>query len=152
PISKRGDEAGRLAQDFDAMAERLQSLVMDKEALLRDVSHEFRSPLARISVAVALAQRRAGEAAQGDLERIERETERLNELVGQVMTLTRLRTQTEPTRVPVVLSDIVAEVVADARFERAEADIRYTPTVVPAVLGDPTGLKSAFENVLRNAI
>lgn len=152
PSVRRHDEVGRLAKDFDAMAERLQMLVMDKEALLRDVSHEFRSPLARISVALALAQRRAGEAAAPDLARIEREVERLNELVGQVMTLTRLRTLDEPKRVPVLLSTIVEEVVADTRFERAEADIRYTPSVVPAVLGDPSGLKSAIENVVRNAV
>src|SRR5690606_6961 len=113
PLTRRRDEAGRLAQDFDAMAERLQQLVTDKEALLRDVSHEFRSPPARISVALALAQRRAGDAAHGDLVRIERETERLNELVGQVMTLARLRTTTDPTRVPVGLSDVVREVVED---------------------------------------
>src|SRR5690606_12690485 len=73
PFVRRRDEMGRLATDFDAMAERLQMLVMDKEALLRDVSHEFRSPLARISVALALAQRQAGEAAASDLARIERE-------------------------------------------------------------------------------
>jgi len=152
PSVRRADEMGQLARDFDAMADQLQMLVMQKEALLRDVSHEFRSPLARISVALALAQRRAGEAAAPDLARIEREVERLNELVGQVMTLTRLRTQTEPTRVPVLLSSIVEEVVADARFERAEADIRYTPSTVPAVLGDPSGLKSAIENVVRNAV
>jgi two-component system, OmpR family, sensor kinase len=152
PFSTRADEAGRLAKDFDKMAERLQSLVMDKETLLRDVSHEFRSPLARITVALALAQRRAGEAAQGDLERIERETERLNELVGQVMTLTRLRTETKPVRVPVMLADVVGEVIADARFEHPEADIRFTRESIPAVLGDPVGLKSAVENVVRNAV
>ena len=152
PVSKRRDEAGRLARDFDTMAERLQALVTDKEVLLRDVSHEFRSPLARIQVALALAQRRAGDAAQGDLARIQRETEQLNELVGQVMTLTRLRTETEPRQVPVVLPDLVDQVVADARFEHPHTDIRFTGTQVPAVLGDPAGLKSAIENVLRNAL
>lgn len=152
PFNQRRDEAGRLAHDFDKMAEQLQSLVMDKEALLRDVSHEFRSPLARISVAVALAQRRAGEAAQADLARIERETERLNDLVGQVMTLTRLRTETQPKRVPVNLTNIVDEIVADARFEHPGADIRLEDMPIPAVLGDPAGLKSAIENVVRNAL
>src|SRR5690606_21718159 len=152
PFNQRRDETGRLARDFDAMAEKLQWLVMNKEALLRDVSHEFRSPLARISVALALAQRRAGEAAQADLARIERETERLNELVGQVMTLTRLRTETEPKRVPVELGEIVAEIVDDARFEHPDADIRFESAAVPAVLGDPAGLKSAIENVVRNAV
>src|SRR5690606_38551452 len=72
--------------------------------------------------------------------------------VGQVMTLTRLRTQDEPKRVPVLLTSVVEEVVADTRFEHADADIRFTPAQVPAVLGDPSGLKSAIENVVRNAV
>lgn len=152
PFNARGDEAGRLARDFDTMAERLQSLVTDKEVLLRDVSHEFRSPLARIALALALAQRRAGDAALGDLERIERETERLNELVGQVMTLSRLRTETEPTRVPVALTELSREIVDDARFEHPDAEIVFEPSATPAVLGDPAGLKSAIENIVRNAL
>jgi signal transduction histidine kinase len=152
PINRRKDEAGRLARDFDAMAERLQALVMDKEALLRDVSHEFRSPLARIQVALALAERRSGEAALGDLARIEQETERLNELVEQVMTLTRLRTQTEPRREPVVVHELVNEIVADARFEHPEAHIECSTSSVPTILADRPGLRSAIENVLRNAL
>jgi two-component system sensor histidine kinase CpxA len=152
PINKRKDEAGRLARDFDAMAERLQALVTDKEALLRDVSHEFRSPLARIQVALALAERRAGEAALGDLARIEQETEKLNELVEQVMTLTRFRTQTEPRREPVVVHDLVKEIVEDARFEHPEAHIECSASGVPTILADRPGLRSAIENVLRNAL
>ena len=120
PFDRRKDEVGTLARDFDKMAERIQALVTDKETLLRDVSHELRSPLARIRVALALAQRRADAAAQPDLERIERDTEKLDELVGQVMTLTRLRTATEPRRDIVRLDTLVAEVVDDARFEHPE--------------------------------
>lgn len=152
PVNRRRDETGRLAQDFDKMAERLQALVTDKETLLRDVSHEFRSPLARIRVAVALAQRRAGDAAQQDLVRIEHETEKLDELVGQVMTLSRLRTATGPKQAPVVLSDLVTEVVEDARFEHPDAEIRLDASPAPAFLGDAAGLQSAVENVLRNAL
>ena len=123
PFNRRKDEVGTLARDFDAMAERLQALVTDKETLLRDVSHELRSPLARIRMALALAQRRADQAAQPDLARIEREAERLDALVGQVMTLTRLRTATEPRRELVNLETLVAEVVDDARFEHPQ-DLR----------------------------
>jgi two-component system sensor histidine kinase CpxA len=152
PFDRRKDEVGRLARDFDAMAERLQALVTDKETLLRDVSHEFRSPLARIRVALALAQRRAGEAAQVDLQRIEQEAERLDQLVGQVMTLARLRKDAEIPRKPIVLDQVLSEIVSDARFEHPEASVDYRPSPVPAVLGDPQGLKSAIENVVRNAI
>src|SRR5690606_15065456 len=111
PFNRRSDEVGTLARDFDAMAERIQALVTDKEALLRDVSHELRSPLARIRMALALAQRRADQTVQSDLARIEREAERLDGLVGQVMTLTRLRTATEPRRELLDLGAIVSEVV-----------------------------------------
>jgi two-component system sensor histidine kinase CpxA len=152
PFTRRKDEVGTLARDFDAMAERIQALVTDKETLLRDVSHELRSPLARIRVALALAQRRADRAAQPDLARIEREAERLDELVGQVMTLTRLRTATAPRREAVRLDSLVREVVDDARFEHPEAGIQYSSGGEVKVLGDPAGLKSAVENVVRNAL
>jgi two-component system OmpR family sensor kinase len=152
PFDRRKDEVGTLARDFDKMAERLQALVTDKETLLRDVSHELRSPLARIRVALALAQRRADTAAQPDLARIERETEKLDLLVGQVMTLTRLRTATQPRRDVVRLDTLVAEVVDDARFEHPEATVEYCATDEVQLLGDPAGLKSAVENVVRNAL
>jgi signal transduction histidine kinase len=152
PFDRRNDEVGTLARDFDRMAERLQALVTDKETLLRDVSHELRSPLARIRVALALAQRRADNAAQPDLARIEREAEKLDELVGQVMTLTRLRTATEPRRDVVRLDTLIAEVVDDARFEHPETTIEYCSGGEVQLLGDPAGLKSAVENVVRNAL
>jgi two-component system sensor histidine kinase CpxA len=152
PFNRRKDEVGTLARDFDAMAERIQALVIGKETLLRDVSHELRSPLARIRVALALAERRADKAAQPDLARIEREAERLDQLVGQVMTLTRLRTTTAPRRDVLRLDTLVADVVDDARFEHPEAEIVYASGRAVEMLGDADGLKSAVENVVRNAL
>jgi two-component system, OmpR family, sensor kinase len=152
PSTRRGDEVGTLARDFDAMAERIQELVTAKETLLRDVSHEFRSPLARIRMALALAERRAGEASRPDLARIEREAERLDALVGQVMTLTRLRTTDTPRRDVVRLDSVVGEVVDDARFECPDAKIEYAPAREVLLRGDSAGLKSAIENVVRNAL
>ena len=152
PFTRRGDEVGTLARDFDAMAERIQELVTSKETLLRDVSHEFRSPLARIRMALALAERRAGEASRPDLARIEREAERLDKLVGQVMTLTRLRTTDTPRRDVVRLDTLVGEVVDDARFEYPDATIEYTGKNAVSLRGDADGLKSAIENVVRNAL
>jgi two-component system sensor histidine kinase CpxA len=152
PFNRRRDEVGTLARDFDAMAERIQALVTAKETLLRDVSHELRSPLARIRVALALAQRRAGEKSQPDLARIEREAERLDALVGQVMTLTRLRTSSAPLRNLVRLDSLVAEVVDDARYEHREAKIELSNAGEVTLLGDAEGLKSAVENVVRNAL
>jgi signal transduction histidine kinase len=152
PFTNRSDEVGTLARDFDAMAERLQELVTAKETLLRDVSHELRSPLARMRMALALAQRNAGDESQPNLTRIEREAERLDALVGQIMTLTRLRTTAAPRRDPVQLTELVAEVVDDARYEYPEATIELAAPAAVEVYGEADGLKSAIENVLRNAL
>jgi two-component system sensor histidine kinase CpxA len=152
PFNRRSDEVGTLARDFDTMAERIQALVTAKETLLRDVSHELRSPLARIRMALALAQRRAGLEAQPDLDRIEREAEKLDALIGQVMTLTRLRTATAPRREAVRLDQLVGEVVDDARFEHPASRVELTTSGPIEVRGDADGLKSAIENVVRNAL
>ncbi len=152
PSTSRSDEVGILARDFDAMAERIQALITDKETLLRDVSHELRSPLARMRMALALAQRRSSAAAQADLDRIEKEAERLDDLIGQIMTLARLRTQEEPTREPLDLEQIVSEVVDDARFEQPDAEIALHTDGSAGAMGDARGLKSAVENVVRNAL
>jgi two-component system sensor histidine kinase CpxA len=152
PFTRRGDEVGTLARDFDAMAERIQELVTAKETLLRDVSHEFRSPLARIRMALALAERRAGEASRPDLARIEREAERLDKLVGQVMTLTRLRATDSRPRDIVRLDSLVGEVVEDARFEYPDGKLEYSAPPAVSLRGDADGLKSAIENVVRNAM
>jgi signal transduction histidine kinase len=152
PLDRRKDEVGTLARDFDAMVERIQALVTDKEVLLRDVSHELRSPLARIRVALALAERKADAASQSDLERIEQETERLDQLVGQILTLSRLRSSTLDHHVAVDMKEIITEVVADARFENPNVPIEFKAAAVPPVTGDAAELGSAVENIVRNAV
>jgi signal transduction histidine kinase len=152
PFVDRRDEVGTLARDFDAMAEQIQALITDKEVLLRDVSHELRSPLARIRVALALAQRKADDPAQQDLDRIEQETERLDQLVGQILTLARLRSSGLDHHVDVDLDEVVSEVVADARFEHPGVSISFNNAGVPPIQGNAGELSSAIENVLRNAL
>ncbi len=152
PSNQRSDEVGILARDFDTMAERIQALVTDKETLLRDVSHELRSPLARMRMALALAQRRANDAAQPDLSRIEKAAEQLDELIGQIMTLARLRTQEAPEREPLPLDELVTDVLDDARFEHPDAQIDFHTDGPVVVLGDKRGLRSAVDNVVRNAL
>lgn len=152
PFNRRKDEVGTLARDFDTMAERVQALIEDKETLLRDVSHELRSPLARIGVALALAQRKAGDAPQPDLLRIEQEAGRLDQLVGRIMELARLRTHVPAELEPVELDDLIGEVVENARFEHPAANITFEAGEAPSVEGDPAALRSAIENVLRNAL
>jgi signal transduction histidine kinase len=152
PSTRRKDEVGKLARDFDAMAERLQHLLNDKETLLRDVSHELRSPLARIKVALALAERRAGPELQDNLRRIEQESDRLNELVGQVMTLSRLRSRAAPIREALDFSELVGEVVADARYEHPDRQLEFPATPGIELPGEREALRSAVENVIRNAL
>jgi signal transduction histidine kinase len=152
PAYRRSDEVGILARDFDTMAERIQALVMDKETLLRDVSHELRSPLARMRMALALAQRKATDETQPGLERIEKEAEQLDELIGQIMRLARLRTQEEPQREQLDLTELVNEIVEDLRYEHPQAKINYNVTSALDIRADRRGLKSAIENVVRNAV
>ena len=118
PLARRRDEVGELAREFDAMAERLETLVAAQRRLVRDVSHELRSPLARLSVALELARRDGGEGAAGALDRIEREVVRLEELIAQLLTLSRLEAADQlPIREPVELTELVRQVVEDAAFE-----------------------------------
>lgn len=152
PFSRRRDEVGTLARDFDAMAAQIQALVTAKETLLRDVSHELRSPLARIRVALALAQRKANDPAQGDLARIEQEAERLDDLVGQILTLARIRSERPDTLETVDVGQLVTEVVDDVAFEASDKPIDLEIEPVPSLAGRPGELKSAVENVLRNAV
>jgi two-component system sensor histidine kinase CpxA len=155
PVARRRDEIGELARDFDAMAERLEQLVGAQRGLLRDVSHELRSPLARLEVALELARQRGGAGAAEALERIGRESRRLDELVGQLLSLARLESRAvEPDRENIDLGRLLGEVVADARFE-AETSGRTVALVVgqPATVAGATALlRSALENVVRNAI
>jgi two-component system sensor histidine kinase CpxA len=93
-LGKRNDELARLALDFDWMAERIGSLLNGQRTLLRDISHELRSPLARLNVALELCRKEAGRDAAGALDRIERESGRLNEMIGHLLTLTRVESDT----------------------------------------------------------
>jgi two-component system sensor histidine kinase CpxA len=155
PVDRRRDEIGQLARDFDAMADRLENLVGSQRRLLRDVSHELRSPLARLTVALQLARDREGVRAAEALDRIERETGRLDDLIGQLLLLERLEARAPDTeKVDFDLTDLLNEVVDDASFEASatqrgvefEADSRCTMRGYPALV------RSALDNVLRNAV
>ena len=154
-ITRRRDEIGDLARDFDAMAARLDALVGAQRRLLRDVSHELRSPLARLAVALELARKRVGDAGAEPLDRIEREVERLETLVAQLLTLSRLEGGGGVAeRAPVEVGELAVTVAADAEFE---AGARGVSVAVEAdegcvVLGDAPDLHSALENVVRNAV
>jgi len=147
-----------LSQDFDSMAARIETLVTSQRRLLGDISHELRSPLVRLSVALGIAKRRAETEAPGligPLDRIERESERLNDLIGQLLTLTRLETSPdEVEKTQVDLGPLIAQVVADADFE-AQANnrkVEITATGECKIFGNVELLRSAIENVVRNGV
>lgn len=153
---KGHDEIAGLVRDFDAMAERLESLVKAQSRLLNDISHELRSPLARLNVALGLARQRSGPESTVMLERIELEAGRLNELIGRLLTLARMEDgeQRVPST-PVLLDEVVLSVAEDAEFE-VQARHCHVRSEIPAgnwvVSGDVSLLHSAIENVVRNAI
>ncbi|MGC2477190.1 MAG: ATP-binding protein [Candidatus Sulfotelmatobacter sp.] len=156
PASMRRDEVAGLMRDFDTMAERLESLLKAQSRLLNDISHELRSPLARLNVALGLARQRAGMESADMLDRIELEASRLNELIGRILTLARLEDgeQLVP-QTPVPLGELVESVVEDAEFE-AQARRCHVHATIPeggwTVCGNASLLHSAVENVVRNAI
>jgi len=155
PGSRRHDEMAELMRDFDRMAERLENLVNAQNRLLTDISHELRSPLARLTVALELARQRSGTEASSALDRIDRETNRLNELIQKLLTIARLEAGVESIeKVPVHLEQIIHEIAKDAAFEAQNRRCEVEATVVDdcVVMGSPSLLHSAIENVVRNAI
>jgi len=155
PVGRRSDEIGGLARDFDEMAERLESLLGSQRRLLRDVSHELRSPLARLRVALELARNRAGEGAGEPLDRIDREAERLDELIDRLLLLERLEAgDPETVVVDFDLAELLSEVVDDASFEAAPAgrEVQFEASPRCPMLGHPNLIRSALDNVIRNAI
>ena len=153
-FSRRHDELGVLARDFDTMADHVRNLLASKESLMRAMSHELRSPLARLRVALGLA-RRAGDDLPRQLDRIELEAERLDTLIGQMLQLSQLRA-VEPVlrRSPVDLTSLLSEVVEDARIEAsaAEKQVQWAPNGSMRIEGDHDLMRAAIENVLRNAV
>jgi signal transduction histidine kinase len=153
-LKGRQDDLGLLAADLDSMAGRLRSLLESKEQLLRDVSHELRSPLARMQLALSLA-RRTQSGVERHLDRIACEADRLEQLIARTLKLARLERAGEGfEQVPIELSELLANIVADVAIE-AEAQgctvSLHTPPSLQ-VCGDGELLRSTFENITRNAI
>lgn len=146
-----GDELAELGQDFDRMSARLRALMDGQRRLLHDVSHELRSPLARLQAAIGLAHQQP-ERIQPTLERIERESVRMDRLVGELLTLSRLEASSQlPAIETVDLVEMVDQIADDARFESGARIDVDAPTPV-SVNGAPDLLWSAVENIVRNAV
>lgn len=153
--SKRRDELGQLARDFDEMAERIEALISSQKRLTRDVSHELRSPLARMNVALELAKAKSNKETQNLIERIELESQRLNEMISSILILSKLESKSETIeKTQVNLTKIFENVVEDTNFE-AQAkgkSVVLTGKSAASLLGNEGLLRSAIENILRNAI
>ncbi|QCP53658.1 HAMP domain-containing protein [Trinickia violacea] len=153
-LGSRRDEFAFLAQEFDEMAERLQQAAMQQRQLFHDVSHELRSPLARIQAAIGLMQQDP-QSASAMAERIARETERLDQFIEELLTLHKLEAGAmNPARERVDVMELLAGIVEDAAFEARGRGCVVTldapDSFVAEVAGEP--LYRAFENVVRNAV
>ena len=153
----RRDELADLGRDFDSMAQRLQGLMDGQRRLFHDVSHELRSPLARLQVAIGLA-RQQPERIEQALTRVERESVRMDQLVSELLTLARLESGlSENMSEEISLGELVGNIIEDSRVE-AEAKqcvLRFDEGAGAdemLVAGNPELLRRGVENVLRNAI
>lgn len=151
---RRRDELADLGRDFDVMAERLQALMASQRRLLHDISHELRSPLARLKIALELARHCEGVEAEWALGRIDSEADRLNDLIGQLLTLARLESSPPVADDHIDLKRLVDEVAVDANFEAQGTHRRVKVAASPGciVAGNERLLRSAIENVIRNAV
>jgi signal transduction histidine kinase len=150
--SRRGDELGQLGRTVDQMAERIDQLLKSQKRLLQDISHELRSPLARLGVAVELA--RGGGDATTALNRVEREADRLNTLVGELIQVTRAEGDPDGLHTePVQLDDLVRTILDDVHIEADRKHVTLNANISDAYLqGNPELLRRAIENIVRNAI
>lgn len=153
-MEKRNDELSNLGGDFDRMTERLQSALDGQRRLFHDVSHELRSPLARLQ-AVADLMRQQPERAGELIARIERDTTRMDRLVGELLMLARLDVgMAEAPQERIGLAELIGEITDDARLEAETRGCRISATLANglAVRGNRGLLQRAIENVLRNAL
>ena len=152
----RRDEIADLAQDFDWMAARLEELVAARDRLLHDVSHELRSPLSRLQLAIGLA-RQDRKRLPASLDRIEHEAARLNDLVHELLTLARVESGSLSEEY-FDLAGVVESVASDAEFEarargvEIDTDLRILNGELPSIGGSSELIHRAIENVLRNAV
>lgn len=154
-VAKRGDVIGELGSEFNHMAGKIEQLLSSHKRLLRDISHELRTPLARMQVALSLLEQRSQEAPGKEQQRIQLEIEKLDFLIGQIITLSRLDSGEQYlNNTEFNLTSLVNDLLADVRFEHSESHkkiIYEGPEVLP-IQADYARIQSALENVLRNAM
>lgn len=150
-LAGRRDEFGVLATDFNLMGQRLQSLIGSQRQLLRDVSHELRSPLARLRIALALAERAEPDQREKLWPRLTRECDRLEALISEILTLARLDAE-HATAEPVDISSLLGGVRRDAQLSAPDQEVMIEAQPGLTLRGWPTMIERAVDNLLRNAL
>lgn len=153
-VATRKDELGILGRNFNAMASHNESLINAQQQLLSNVSHELRSPLTRLQVALGIARQKDNiQDVQQNLDRIENETGRLEGLIAQALKLSRLENAMQHMqKQPCDLNEILTAVINDAQFENPNINFVKDFETLPILNGDTQMLHSAFENIIRNAL
>lgn len=154
-ITHRHDEIAELAKDFDNMAENIELLVDSKQRLLQDISHELRSPLARLQLSIELARKKTNGLAVDEFNRMELETQRLNELIGEVLALAKLNKYQYPMyKEQCDLEALLKGIIDDANFEFGQAIPRVKLAHSESIEAnfDKKLIHRAIENIVRNAL
>ena len=154
-VSKRKDELGLLARDFNAMTSKLGSLISGQQRMLGDISHELRSPLARLRVALEIARKKSQGAATAELDRMELECERLDLLIEEILSFVRLGSgQDKLHKERFNLTEMLRGIIDDARYEShgSNVTIEFDGISVCEIFADKVFLHRALENVIRNAV
>jgi signal transduction histidine kinase len=149
-LANRRDEFGVLANDFNRMGARLQSLISSQRQLLRDVSHELRSPLARLRIALALAERANPEEREKLWPRLTRECDRLEALISEILVLARVDADNASAEA-VDLNALLGTLQKDAQLGSPEQTVRLDAEQHLTLTGWPTMIERAVDNLLRNA-
>ncbi|TWH65010.1 signal transduction histidine kinase [Azomonas agilis] len=150
-LARRRDELGLLARDFNRMGERLQNLIDSQRQLLRDVSHELRSPLARLRIALALAERAAPEERERIWPRLTQECDRLEALISEILTLARMDADPGAAR-PIALDELLKQLQSHAQLSAPEQQIQIQVPEHLSLYGWPDMLERALDNLVRNAL
>jgi signal transduction histidine kinase len=153
-VGSRKDAIAELARDFDVMTERVQALLESQQRLMRDVSHELRSPLARLQALLSIARQKLDGIEGLPLDRMERELERLDELISEIVFYARLEAKTEIDRRRTDLVDLLQNIVDDADVEGQESgkQIRLHGPAACMMDVDAGLIQRAVENIVRNAL
>jgi two-component system sensor histidine kinase CpxA len=152
---KRNDEIGDLAVDFNDMADKIESMIRSQRRLFGDISHELRSPLARLQVTVELLQNKLNDSEKPMLARIEKEIKRMNSLIEEVLNFSRLDSGSyEGEKINIALAELLNKICQDADFEGKSKNCRVILEIhdQPQIMAIPVLIERAIENILRNAL